>query len=73
MIPGAGTTVMVRHGSFLTIYSNLKQSYVAVGDVVKTKESIGIIMSDQGKTELHFEIWKDTTTLNPASWLYNVR
>ncbi|MES2592509.1 MAG: peptidoglycan DD-metalloendopeptidase family protein [Bacteroidota bacterium] len=71
-MPGSGQFILVRHGEFLTIYSNLKEVYVKVGDKVKTKQNIGSVLMDDedSKTVLHFEIWKGQTKLDPETWLY---
>lgn len=70
-MPGSGQFILVRHGEFLTIYSNLQEVYVKVGDKVKTKQNIGIILLDDedSKTVLHFEIWKGQAKLDPEAWL----
>ncbi len=72
-MPGTGQFILVRHGEFLTIYSNLKDVYVKVGDKIKTKQNIGSILfdDDDNKTVLHFEIWKGQTKLDPEDWLFN--
>ena len=71
-MPGTGKFILVRHGEFLTIYSNLKDVYVKVGDKVKTKQNIGSIISDDedSKTVLHFELWKGQIKLDPENWLF---
>jgi septal ring factor EnvC (AmiA/AmiB activator) len=71
-IPGAGQFVLIRHGEFLTIYSNLKDIYVKVGDKVKTKENLGSILFDEedSKTVMHFEVWKGQVKMDPEDWLY---
>lgn len=71
-IPGSGQFVLVRHGEYLTIYSNLKEVYVKVGDNIKTKQNLGAILydDDESKTVLHFELWKGQTKLDPETWLY---
>ena len=72
VVPGFNNTVIVRHGNYLTVYSNLSQVYVKAGDKVKTSQSVGAIYSDpdQGnRTVLHFQLWKETTKLNPELWL----
>lgn len=71
-MPGSGQFILVRHGEFLTIYSNLREVYVKVGDQVKTKQNIGSIVFDEddSKTVLHFEVWKGQTKLDPEIWLY---
>ena len=71
-IPGYNHSVIVRHGNYLTVYSNLSQVYVKAGDHVSTKQSIGKIYSDPdngNSTILHFQLWKEKTKLNPAPWL----
>lgn len=72
-IPGSGQFILVRHGEYLTIYSNLKEVYVKVGDKVTTKQNIGTILFDEedSKTVLHFELWKGQTKLDPETWLYS--
>ncbi|CAN5544095.1 peptidoglycan DD-metalloendopeptidase family protein [soil metagenome] len=71
-MPGAGQFILLRHGEFLTIYSNLKDVYVKVGDKVTTKQNIGSVLldDDDSKTVMHFEVWKGQTKLNPEDWLY---
>ncbi len=73
VLPGSGKAIMVRHGQYLSVYSNLKEVFVQKGDKVETKEPIGSLLSDptKGKTEIHFEVWKGQETMNPTSWLYN--
>lgn len=70
-MPTYNYVVMVRHGEYLTVYSNLDEVYVKKGDKVNIKQKIGLIRTDskESKTELHFELWKGKTLLNPANWL----
>ena len=76
IIPGAGKVVMISHGDYRTVYSNLKEVYVKKGDVVKTKQSLGQLLNNEGSnvSEAHFEIWKITSdglsTENPSFWIY---
>lgn len=71
-IPGAGKAVIIRHGEYLTVYSNLSDTNVKRGDKVKTKQIIGSVMAgDDGKGEIHFEIWKGSVLLNPTAWIVN--
>ncbi len=72
MVPGYNNSVIVRHGNYLTVYSNLSQVYVKAGDKVSTRQAIGKIYSDPddgNATVLHFQLWKERTKLNPAPWL----
>lgn len=71
-ISGAHKTVIIRHGNFLTVYSNLKEVTVNQGDVVKTKQVIGTVYTEvekDHKTVLQFQIWKENEKLNPLEWL----
>ena len=63
--------VIIRHGDYFTVYSQLDEVFVNRGDKVKTKQDIGKVHTDrsEGKTELHFELRQGTECLNPASWL----
>ena len=70
-IPGAGKAIIIRHGDYLSVYSNLDDSFVQKGDKIKTKQYIGSVLTvDENKTEVHFEIWKGSVTQNPAAWIY---
>ncbi len=64
--------VMIRHGNYFTVYTNLKSVYVVVGDNVKAKQEIGLIYTDKddgNKTVIQFQIWKGGIKLNPELWL----
>lgn len=70
VIPGYNNSVIVRHGNYLTVYSNLSQVYVKAGDMVSTRQAIGRIFTDTDNgTILHFQLWKEKTKLNPLPWL----
>jgi septal ring factor EnvC (AmiA/AmiB activator) len=72
VMPGYNQNVIIRHGDYLTVYSNLSEVYVKAGDVVTTRQTIGKIFTDREKgneTILHFQIWKERTKLNPATWI----
>ena len=63
--------VIIRHGDYFTVYSQLDETYVNRGDKVKTKQDIGRVHTDrsEGKTELHFELRQGKDCLNPSTWL----
>lgn len=65
--------VLIRHGEYFTVYSNLKSVSVSRGQKVTLKQGIGVVISDpvDGTTEVHFEVRKGATPLNPSSWLSN--
>ena len=70
-LTGANTVVIIRHGEYFTVYSNLENVTVKRGDKVKTKQNIGTVHTNktEGKTELHFELLKEQNRQNPANWL----
>ena len=72
IIPGAGQTIMIRHGNYFTIYNHLKDVYVKKGDKIKTKQEIGMIYTDEteGKTILEFQLWNNDQVQNPEPWLF---
>ena len=64
--------VIIQHGNYRTVYSPLKKIYVKQGDKVKAKQAIGEIVTDtseDNKTELYFQIYKDRSIINPGLWL----
>ena len=68
---GSNTVVIIRHGEYFTVYSNLENVTVKRGDKVKTKQNIGQVHTSktENKTELHFELLKEQSRQNPANWL----
>lgn len=71
-ISGGNMAVIIRHGSFLTVYSNLREVFVKAGQKVALKQEIGTIFTDTGddnKTILKFQIWKENQKLNPQDWI----
>ena len=63
--------VMIRHGEYITVYQNLSSVSVKKGAKVSTKQSIGTIAKSPTSNtyELHFEVWRNTSNLNPNEWL----
>jgi len=74
-IPGAGKVVIIKHGNYRTVYSNLRECYVSVGTKVSTKQSIGSLLTyESGSVSIaHFEIHLvsggNIQCLNPSLWL----
>lgn len=69
--PGYNNSVIIRHGSYLTVYSNLKNVSVSQGVSVKVGQRIGTVAKDELKNQakLHFQIWHEQTKQNPEVWL----
>ena len=59
-IPGAGQTVILSHGAFRTVYSNLEGVQLKKGDRIEAREKIGSVRPNNNQNVLHFEVWKVT-------------
>lgn len=70
-VQGLNNTVIIRHGNYLTTYSNVASVNVKTGDKVTLNQVIGRLSNsdDSDDCVLHFEIWKETENLNPEQWL----
>jgi murein hydrolase activator len=69
-IQGLGSTVIIKHGEYLTVYAGLKEVFVRSGQKVTTNQEIGKVFSNnEGVSELRFQIFKNMTALDPAGWL----
>lgn len=68
---GGLKNIMVRHGNYISSYSNVETAYVKKGDKISTGQNLGKIFTDKvsGKTTLIFSLLKNTTRLNPSSWI----
>lgn len=71
-MPGMGNVVAIQHGNYMTIYAKMNGVTVRAGQKVKARENIGRVATDSdGTSELQFQIWKNTSRLNPENWLIN--
>jgi hypothetical protein len=63
--------VIMRHGEYLTVYANLENIEVKMGDKVSVKQPLGTVVTDreENRTVLHFELWKGAEKQNPANWI----
>lgn len=73
-IPGAGKVVIIKHGSYRTVYSNLSETFVKTGTKVTTKQAIGQLLESDGNVSVcHFEVHSvnnsGTQSLNPSLWI----
>ncbi len=71
MASGDGTrTVIVRHGDYFTIYSNLSSTSVNKNQQVAAGTPVGIVGEDfDGSFTLDFQIWKGNTPVDPMGWI----
>lgn len=74
VIPGAGKAVVLNHGAYRTVYSNLRDTNVTKGQKLETKDNVGIVLTEDGRSVAHIEIWKITSEglvkVDPAPWLF---
>jgi len=72
-IPGANMTVIVRHGKYLSVYANIINVKVKIGDIVTIKQNIGDVFSDPkeySNSVLKFMIFENEKKyLDPETWL----
>lgn len=62
--------ILVRHGSYISVYCNLSSVIVSKGQKVHARDLLGsVAANDEGKCILHFQLRKETATLNPEKWV----
>jgi septal ring factor EnvC (AmiA/AmiB activator) len=71
-IPGSGKAVIISHGDYFTVYSNLIEVFVKRGQTVGLKEDIARVFTKSSNKEsiTELQIWKGSEKLDPSSWLY---
>jgi murein hydrolase activator len=74
-IPGAGKVIIIKHGNYRTVYSNLQESYVTVGTKVNTKQAIGSLLVSESESvsvshfEIHQVVGSNVNRMNPSLWI----
>jgi len=74
-IAGANMTVIIRHGNYLSVYSNLVNVKVKKGDKVETKQEVGEVYSDprtERNSTLKFMIFEQKNALDPEQWIAKI-
>ncbi|MBP5771853.1 MAG: peptidoglycan DD-metalloendopeptidase family protein [Bacteroidaceae bacterium] len=62
--------VLLRHGSYISVYCNLSSTIVTRGQKVKARDILGTVApDDQGNHVLHFQLRRETAKLNPEQWI----
>ena len=74
VIKGSNPSVLIRHGNFITLYTNLAKLYVTKGEKVNAKQAIGEVFTNQqtGETQFQFGIFNNVNALNPKEWVYQM-
>lgn len=70
-LPTTQTCIIIKHGEYFSVYSNVANSTVKANDNVITKQNLGLLSTDKSdsQTKIHLEIWKGKDKLNPAEWI----
>ena len=70
-MPNGQKVVIIRHGQYFSVYSNLQGLDVNSGDKLKTNEIIGSLDDKKSvkRSVLGLQIWKGREKLNPRHWL----
>lgn len=70
-IQGGNMTIIVKHGKYMSVYSNIVNVRVKPGEKVDTKQSLGDVFSDPADNNncvLKFMIF-ETKYLDPENWI----
>lgn len=71
-IPGLNKSVLIKHGDYYSLYSNLINVNVSENELVGEGQEIGIIFTDKfedNSSILKFQLWEKKEKLNPEEWL----
>lgn len=70
-IPGSNIAILIRHGDYLTVYSNITKVSVKAGDIVKALQPIGLAYTDPStqKGTYNLQIWHESKIQNPTEWI----
>lgn len=74
-LPMLGKVVILQHGNYRTVYANLNEVYVKVGDEVEALTPIGNLKlnPENEQCQLHFLIYEGKNPLNPEHWIISKR
>ncbi|HMQ78624.1 MAG TPA: peptidoglycan DD-metalloendopeptidase family protein [Ignavibacteria bacterium] len=69
-IPFYGKIVIITHANgFRSVYASLSETNVKAGDVIKLNQVIGKSGETLEGQTMHFELWQNSTPVNPREWL----
>ncbi|MDR1951364.1 MAG: peptidoglycan DD-metalloendopeptidase family protein, partial [Bacteroidales bacterium] len=66
---GDARTVIIVHGNYRTVYTNLKSVSVKAGQSVTTRQAIGVVNTHDSKDFVGFQLWRDLQKLDPQQWI----
>ena len=70
-LPTTQTCIIIKHGDYYSVYSNIATPAVSANQTVSTKQNLGTLYNDPNEnvTKVHLEIWKGKDKLNPIEWI----
>lgn len=70
-LPTTNTCIIIKHGEYFTVYSNIDDAKVKSGQKVTTKQPLGKLVDDaeDNLTKVHVEIWHGKEKIDPETWL----
>ncbi|NSW94890.1 MAG: peptidoglycan DD-metalloendopeptidase family protein [Bacteroidales bacterium] len=71
-IPGANMSIIIRHGKYFSVYSNIVDVKVKTGEKVRTRQELGNVYcekEDGNKSVLKFMIFDEKAKLDPELWI----
>lgn len=66
-LPANQYIVILQHGNFYTVYSNLREVFVKKGESIRSRQDLG--RADPDRPDVHFEVWRERQKENPTGWL----
>ena len=70
-LPTIQNCVIVKHGEYFTVYSNIETVTVKPNQTISVKQSLGTLHTDKNEdlTKVHLEIWRGKDKMDPETWL----
>ena len=71
-VPGLNKAVLIQHGDYYVLYSNLKYLTIKLGSKVEMGQKLGKVYGESTEDNtaiIKFQVWKNQEKLNPEKWL----
>ncbi|NOS84561.1 MAG: peptidoglycan DD-metalloendopeptidase family protein [Ignavibacteria bacterium] len=69
-IPFYGKVIIITHeNGFRSVYASLSETNVKAGDMIRLNQVIGKTGETLEGQTMHFELWQNSTPVNPREWL----